>query len=110
VVPGGSSYSWQFGDGGTSTQQNPAYVYNNAGTYTVTLTIVSPAGCSSSFALQAADVFANPVAAFYVAPTITTLGNVTSFFDQSPAADKHMELEFWRWRNIHRAASYLPVS
>jgi len=32
-------WSWDFGDGlGTSNDQNPAYTYDNAGTYTVTLT------------------------------------------------------------------------
>lgn len=32
------SYLWQFGDGNTSTDLNPSYVYPNPGTYTVTLT------------------------------------------------------------------------
>ncbi len=33
-----SGWSWNFGDGGTSTAQNPTHVYNTAGVYTVTLT------------------------------------------------------------------------
>jgi chitodextrinase len=32
------TYSWDFGDGGTSTSVNPSYVYNKAGSYTVILT------------------------------------------------------------------------
>lgn len=32
-----TSWLWQFGDGGLSTQQNPTYTYSNSGTYTVTL-------------------------------------------------------------------------
>jgi len=36
---GATSWSWQFGDGQTSTQQNPAHVYTDPGTYNVTLTI-----------------------------------------------------------------------
>jgi len=35
----GSSFSWSFGDGGTSTAANPVYSYNSAGTYTVSLTV-----------------------------------------------------------------------
>jgi PKD repeat protein len=41
-VTGGTtpySYIWNFGDGITSTQKTPVHIYENAGTYTVTLTI-----------------------------------------------------------------------
>jgi hypothetical protein len=33
------SWSWDFGDGGSSTQQNPIHTYRNPGTYTVFLTV-----------------------------------------------------------------------
>ncbi|MGO9379291.1 MAG: PKD domain-containing protein [Dissulfurispiraceae bacterium] len=33
-----TSWSWTFGDGGTSTLQNPVHVYESAGSYTVSLT------------------------------------------------------------------------
>ncbi len=39
-----TSWSWTFGDGGTSTAQNPSYIYNAAGTYTVTLTATNAFG------------------------------------------------------------------
>jgi len=38
-----TSWSWNFGDGGTSPQRNPSHLYA-AGTYTVTLTATNPAG------------------------------------------------------------------
>ncbi len=34
-----SGYSWTFGDGGTSTAQNPSHTYASAGTYSVTETV-----------------------------------------------------------------------
>jgi gliding motility-associated-like protein len=40
-------YNWNFGNGGTSINQNPSTVYNNAGTYTVVL-IASSANCSDT--------------------------------------------------------------
>ena len=34
-----TSWTWDFGDGGTSSDQNPSHVYSAQGTYTVTLTV-----------------------------------------------------------------------
>ena len=33
-----TAWAWTFGDGGTSSLKNPVYLYNSAGTYTVSLT------------------------------------------------------------------------
>jgi PKD repeat protein len=38
------TWSWTFGDGGTSSAQNPSHTYTSAGTYTVTLTVTGPGG------------------------------------------------------------------
>lgn len=45
---GSSTWNWDFGDGGSSTQQNPIHTYTGAGTYTVTLTVTNSAGCSDT--------------------------------------------------------------
>jgi len=39
------SYSWVFGDGGTSNQQSPSHIYNNERTYTATLTVADVHDC-----------------------------------------------------------------
>jgi len=39
--PSPTSWSWEFGDGGSSTEQNPTHVYQKAGKYTVSLTASS---------------------------------------------------------------------
>jgi PKD repeat protein len=39
-----TSWSWDFGDSGTSTQQNPSHIYNSAGSFTVSLTVTSSSG------------------------------------------------------------------
>ena len=44
----GSTWSWTFGDGASSTARNPKHTYDAAGTYTVTLTATSPEGVTDS--------------------------------------------------------------
>lgn len=40
-----TTYSWDFGDGvGTSSAPNPTYIYNDPGTYTVSLSTTGPGG------------------------------------------------------------------
>lgn len=46
------SWSWEFGDNTTSTQQNPTHRYANPGTYTVELTVKDDQGASSTASKQ----------------------------------------------------------
>ncbi len=39
-----SNWSWDFGDGGTSTQQSPSHTYTTRGVYPVSLEVTGPAG------------------------------------------------------------------
>lgn len=41
-------WAWDFGNGGTSTRPTSTVTYNNAGNYTVALTVTTIEGCSSS--------------------------------------------------------------
>ncbi len=43
-----ASYDWNFGDGGSSSAQNPSHTYSAAGSYNVELTVTDDAGASSS--------------------------------------------------------------
>ena len=45
------SYLWNFGDGATSTLQNPTHIYNAVGTYTLTLTITTAGGCTETLTI-----------------------------------------------------------
>lgn len=42
------SYFWNFGDGSTSTEQNPVHTYQSSGVYTVTLTVTDDSGAKGS--------------------------------------------------------------
>jgi PKD repeat protein len=60
------SYSWAFGDGSTSTAQNPSHTYSSAGTYTATLTATdssSPAKTATSSVTVTVNAVGNPLVA-----------------------------------------------
>lgn len=42
--PTATSWTWDFGDGGTSTAQNPTHIYNSHGLFTVTHTATNSCG------------------------------------------------------------------
>lgn len=48
LSPSASTWLWEFGDGGTSTLRNPSHTYTSPGSYSVTLTITLPGGCSNT--------------------------------------------------------------
>ena len=54
---------WNFGDGGTSTQESPTHNYQIAASYPVTLAVVSDLGCIDSVTYSI-DVLGKPSAAF----------------------------------------------
>jgi len=43
-----ASWQWAFGDGATSTAQNPTHVYSNTGNFTVTLTVTDRNGVTAT--------------------------------------------------------------
>lgn len=57
-----TNYTWDFGDGQTSTQQNPTHTYTEAGNKTVTLTVGVGHGTCTSSKTQTVTVNAVPVA------------------------------------------------
>jgi PKD repeat protein len=84
--PGTWNYFWRFGDGGTSTQDNPSHTYTNVGTFNVTL-IVDNVNCKDSVTHQVNILPIPPVANFdsipsgceplYISPNNTSLNTET---------------------------------
>ncbi|PWT98041.1 MAG: hypothetical protein C5B52_12765 [Bacteroidetes bacterium] len=48
---GAISWSWNFGDGGTSNLQNPSHTYTSNGTFDVSLTVRTAGGCEGTITL-----------------------------------------------------------
>ena len=68
------TYQWNFGDGGTSTEQNPSHTYAQAGNYTVQLTVRNPNGTCSSQKTQTVPVYAAPQASASANPAVVMYG------------------------------------
>lgn len=47
-----ATWAWDFGDGATSTEQNPIHTYNEEGVYTVTLNTTTVDGCESTILMD----------------------------------------------------------
>ena len=78
-----SSYNWTFGDGGTSTQQNPTHLYIAFGTYTVRQ-IVSTGFCADTTEIQV-TVENKPTASFVASPKTGCSRLTVNFTNQSSA-------------------------
>lgn len=60
---GGQSFNWNFGDGNSSTQQNPSHVFTAEGTFTISLEVTSAAGCTQITSEEVRTITA-PIADF----------------------------------------------
>ena len=77
-----NSWAWDFGDLGTSTDQNTTHNYATAGSYSVTLTIGSDAGCFHDTTFQV-EAFEVPVAGFTYTSTCPNNQITVQFTDAS---------------------------
>jgi len=85
------SYSWDFGDGQTSTQVNPDHLYSTGGTYNVTLTAKNSVNATD--AITKSIVIAslpNPVADFSFAGANTFAPRKVSFTNKSTGATSYL--------------------
>ncbi|HSG67192.1 MAG TPA: PKD domain-containing protein, partial [Bacteroidales bacterium] len=88
-----NTWSWSFGDGGTSSLQHPEHIYQNAGSYTVSLMVSGPGGSDTetkSNYVVVSDL--PPVADFIGDPTSGYFPLLVNFTDLSsgPITD-------WKW-------------
>ncbi|MBU0488011.1 MAG: choice-of-anchor L domain-containing protein [Bacteroidetes bacterium] len=85
-----ASCSWNFGGAGTSTDCNPTFVFEQAGSYDVTFTGISANGCEASYTMpDAVSVFAMPDVNFTVDPPVAFLGQSIHFASVSTTSGNH---------------------
>ncbi len=78
------SWSWDFGDGSSSSSQNPTHKYQTAGTYTVKLVVANSYGTDSITIQDFIEVYQAPPVADFIASKTTLLdGQTVQFIEQS---------------------------
>ena len=83
---GPTAWQWNFGDGNTSTQQNPVYTYSKPGNYSVCLNVSNVAGSDSITKpefIHALPAVYKPIADFNANPTAGTVPLTVTFTDLS---------------------------
>jgi PKD repeat protein len=84
---------WYFGDGTTSTEQNPSHTYTNAGQFTVALTVSGPGGSNTLTRTgYISVVHPPPDAAFSASPTAGVAPLAVVFADESTGT-----ISSWLW-------------
>lgn len=79
VYPYGvKTFSWKFGDGNTSTLQNPTHTYTDSGTFMVTLDILTNNGCTNHDTLYVKAGY-KPVSDFTATPRVLCVKNSVIF-------------------------------
>ncbi len=85
------TFNWDFGDGSSSTSAVTSHQYINAGTYLVTLAVVSDEGCTED---TTKTVTVNPLPVANFAATDACIGTPNTFTNQSFIASGVMTYEW----------------
>ncbi len=99
-----SSYSWDFGDGGTASGANTFHVYNTPGVYPVTLNILTVNGCIYTRTINV-NMSAKPDAAFTASPLNVCVNEPVTFTNASTGG----LTDFWQFGDGNGSSSPNPV-
>jgi len=77
-----NAWLWNFGNGATSAQQNPNFIYNQPGTYSVMLTSISAEGCQDTV-MNSIIIYAVPKVKFGITSVTTCIVANATFNDLS---------------------------
>ena len=92
-----ASYSWDFGDGNSSTDANPSHTYAASGSYTVSLIVTDNQGASSTAAMGSVTVSDNAVpVANANGPYSGTAGTSISF-SSAGSSDSDGSIASYSW-------------
>jgi len=93
------SWDWNFGDGGTSTEQNPSHTYGSAGSYTVSLMVGDANALSDAVTME-------DLITVIPSPPIADLGPDTTLYEFSEiilgadSYDPDGVIQFYQYNNL----------
>ncbi len=94
---GSNSYDWDFGDGTTSTQENPSHIYPAIGTYEVYVRSSHPNGCLDSFTTFI-TINEKPIAGIVV-PDVVCDGDEVNFLNSTGTSMPNSVTYGWDFGN-----------
>ena len=101
-----TSYSWNFGDGQSSTEASPVHTFNSPGLYNVTLTVTGPGGSSNVSRQISVQSQTPPSAAFTQDVTSGTAPLTVRFTNQSTGTINSV---LWNFSDGTTSAENHPV-
>lgn len=91
---GAAGWQWSFGDGGTSTAQNPSHSYTQSGKYTVKLIVTTASGCIDSLSKVNYIDITLPIANITALPNEGCVPLPVAFLNSSSSAQP---VTNWNW-------------
>lgn len=101
-----TSFYWNFGDGGTSTRENPAYTFHHPGIFVVTLKVIGYHGEEVLAEDRVITVYDKPLAYFKPIPSVVAIPNeMVTFFNLS----ENVEYSFWDFGDGFTDTAFQPT-
>ncbi|MBE7171366.1 MAG: gliding motility-associated C-terminal domain-containing protein [Williamsia sp.] len=101
-------WTWDFGDGSSSTLKNPSHVYRTAGSYKLNFNAITDVGCLSDTISKVVTLTELPVAAFTTANAVCEKTPV-QFKDGSTPANGDITKWNWNFGDGSTATTQSPV-
>ncbi|MBK6526610.1 MAG: gliding motility-associated C-terminal domain-containing protein [Crocinitomicaceae bacterium] len=103
-----SSWNWNFGDGTSSSVENPVHQYGSSQNYAVTLSVTSGFGCSNDTVVSV-NILPGPTADFTANPLSANLFVDINFTDQSTANGSPLDQWLWSFADGDTSSLQNPV-
>ncbi len=103
-------YTWSFGDGNNSKDENPIHIFENAGSYSIGLEVITTEGCVDTLYMLKQDfitVHPSPTSQFKVSPEVTNVCNdLIQFTDEAVGANQYF---YWFDDSISFSMEQNPI-